>query len=408
MRTILHCDLNNFYASVEIRDNPALAEFPIAVCGSVEDRAGIVLAKNMKAKAFGVKTAEAIWEAKRKCPQLVTVPPRFERYMEFSKAAYDIYARYTDEIEPFGIDEVWLDVTGSKRLFGDGVTIAGRLREEMRKELGLTISVGVSFNKVFAKLGSDMKKPDATTQIPPESWRDIVWPLPASDLLYVGRSTAHKLERKGVHTIGDIAATHAYLLKDWLGVHGTMLWHYANGMDTTPVHHMGWQRAIKSIGNSTTTVRDLHTNDEVHRVMLQLACSVSRRLRAEALEANVVQISVRDNMLMTQEYQCPLEQPTRSYRALTEVAMRLFRTNYKWRLPVRSVGIRAMKLMEDNAPKQFSLVHDIHKQERQERLERAVDRLGERYGLGTVRPAELFGKPLTPNDDHVPKGFNQH
>lgn len=390
MRTILHVDLNNFFASVEILDHPELAPFCVAVCGSVEDRAGIVLAKNMAAKAYGVKTAETIWQAKQKCPQLVIVPPHFDRYMYFSKRAYDIYARYTDQIEPFGCDECWLDVTGSERLFGDGKTIADRIRGDIREELGLTVSIGVSFNKVFAKLGSDLKKPDATTVISRDGFREMLWPLPSNELLWVGRATQKKLDRYSINTIGKIAEQEPEFLQRLLGVGGITLWRNANGMDTSPVHRQDWRREIKSIGNSTTTVRDLTTSEEVNRVMLELSTSVSRRLRKEHLEAMAVQITVKDSTLAYQEYQCPLEVPTRSSAQIVKAAMQLFLQHYSWRLNVRAVGVRAIKLVPENSCQQASFYYNLAEQMKHERLEAAVDKLGERYGKGTVRPASLL------------------
>lgn len=204
-RTILHCDMNNFYASVECLYNPALRGKPVAVGGDVEARHGIILAKNYEAKKYGVQTGEALWQAKQKCPGLTIVPPSFEKYLRFSRLAREIYGCYTDRIESFGLDECWLDLTGSERLFGGGKAVADKLRERIKFELGVTISVGVSHNKIFAKLGSDMKKPDATTVITRENYKDVVWPLPVSDLLFVGPATTRKLARYGIHTIGQLA-----------------------------------------------------------------------------------------------------------------------------------------------------------------------------------------------------------
>ena len=206
-RTILHCDLNSFYASVELLSRPDLRERPVAVCGDPASRKGIILAKNEPAKRFGVKTAETIWQAREKCPDLVLLPPHHELYRKFSRLVNHIYGQYTDLVEPFGIDESWLDITGSMHLFGgDAAAIAGAIRARVRRELGLTLSVGVSFNKVFAKLGSDYRKPDATTVIPPDHWREIVWPLPLGNLLYAGPAAQRALSRYGVGTIGDLAA----------------------------------------------------------------------------------------------------------------------------------------------------------------------------------------------------------
>ena len=252
-RVILHCDMNNFYASVECMLNPELKNKPVAVCGSVEERHGIVLAKNYAAKAFGVSTGEAIWQAKQKCQDLVIVEPHYEQYMKFSKLAREIYGRYTDQIEPYGMDECWLDVTGSGCM-GTGFEIADEIRRTVKFELGLTISAGVSFNKIFAKLGSDMKKPDAITCIEADSFREKIWCLPASDLLGVGRATEKVLSGYGIHTIGELAATSDDFLKCRLGKNGLAIKKYANGLDDSPVMLSDYVSPVKSIGHGITTM----------------------------------------------------------------------------------------------------------------------------------------------------------
>ena len=251
-RTILHVDLNNFYASVECLYHPELRGKPVAVAGDVAERRGIILAKNMQAKAAGVKTGEAIWQAQQKCPGLVCVPPDYKKYLRFSRLARQIYSDFTDRIESFGIDECWLDLTNSTQLFGSGAEVADTIRRRLREELGITGSVGVSFNKIFAKLGSDMKKPDATTIITPENFLDVVWPLPVEELLYVGRSTKTKLNNRAIFTIGDLARRDVKLLKLSLGVWGETLHDFANGLDQAPVALAGEESFVKSVGNSTT------------------------------------------------------------------------------------------------------------------------------------------------------------
>lgn len=222
-RVILHCDLNNFFASVTLLSNATLYNMPVAVCGNEKERHGIVLAKNEIAKSYGVKTAETIRDAKRKCPELVCLPPDYKQYKKYSVAARKIYERYTDMIEPFGIDECWLDVTGSIRIFGSGEEIAEKIRSSIKNELKITVSIGVSFNKVFAKLGSDMKKPDGITVISKENFKSKVWPLPAKDLLYVGKSTEERLKSSGIFTIGDVANCETALLSHLLGKNGEQL-----------------------------------------------------------------------------------------------------------------------------------------------------------------------------------------
>ena len=278
-RVILHSDLNNFYASVECLYNPSLRGKPVAVAGDPEARHGIVLAKNYEAKACGVATGNPLWMAKKKCPDIIFVPPHYDLYMKYSQIAKEIYSEYTDQVEPYGLDECWLDVTGSTHLFGDGRRIANELRKRIKFELGVTASVGVSYNKIFAKLGSDMKKPDATTIISSDHFRDVVWPLPVNDLLYVGRATHNKLKRYGIHTIGDLAQADQKLLHNMLGQNGLMLWMFANGLDTSPVSNIGAKFLIKSIGNSTTAPLDLITDEDIRITLMVLCESVSSQMR---------------------------------------------------------------------------------------------------------------------------------
>ena len=313
MRTILHSDLNNFYASVELLKRPELKGSPVAVCGSVENRHGIVLAKNMIAKGAGVKTGETIWQAERKCPGLVRLPVDFPSYHRVSARVRQIYQRYTDRVEPFGIDECWLDVTESVRLFGGGKAIAEEIRAAVKAEIGVTVSVGVSWNKIFAKLGSDMKKPDAVTCITPENYRSTVWPLPVGELLYVGKSTLQKLNRFGIRTIGELARADRAFLTAKLGKWGTMLAVYANGEDESPVARVDEQREIKSIGNSLTNYRDLVDNDDVYPLLLLLSESVAARLRESGVgKARTVHVSATDNKLKRYAKQGRLSEPTRS------------------------------------------------------------------------------------------------
>ena len=255
-RVIFHCDLNSFYASVELLDHPELRHLPVAVCGDPESRHGIILAKNEPAKAFGVKTAETIWQARKKCPELVLLPAHHSKYRDFSRQVNGLYREYTDLVESFGIDESWLDVTGTLHLFGgDARALADQLRDRIRSQFGLTISVGVSFNKVFAKLGSDYKKPDATTVITRENYRQIVWPLPVTDLLYVGRAAAHTFQRFNIRTIGDLANFDRDALFSLLGKTGAQLHDFASGADRSPVAPASQSTPPKSVGNGCTFAR---------------------------------------------------------------------------------------------------------------------------------------------------------
>ena len=291
-RVIFHCDCNCFYASVELLSHPELKQRPVAVCGDPKSRHGIILAKNEPAKACGVKTAETIWQARKKCPDLVLLPAHHRLYEEYSKKVNTIYNRFTDLIEPFGIDESWLDVTGTLHLFGgDPVALADRIRNTIRQELGLTISVGVSFNKIFAKLGSDYKKPDATTLITVENFRRIVWPLPVTDLLFVGRAAARVLAQYGVTTIGELAAFDRDALIALLGKQGGQLWSYANGLENSPVAPAGQYVPPKSVGNGLTFPRNLTSREEVRRELALLCDEVAARLRGHGLKAATVQVT---------------------------------------------------------------------------------------------------------------------
>ena len=278
-RTILHCDMNGFYASVELLDRPDLSGLPVAVCGDPESRHGIILAKNELAKQAGVVTAETIWQAQRKCPDLQLIRPHREKYLYYSRRINEIYLRFTDLVEPFSIDESWLDVTASRSLFGSGRQIADTIRSVVRKETGLTLSAGVSYNKIFAKLGSDYKKPDATTEITRDNYRDILWPLPAEDMLFVGKATAEKLMKAGIRTIGDIARSDPGRLTALLGKQGQMLWNYANGYDRSPVARYGKGDEMKSVGNGMTFRRNLLSEEDIFTAVTSLADTVAGRLR---------------------------------------------------------------------------------------------------------------------------------
>ncbi len=384
MRTILHCDLNSFYASVEIFLNPQLKGLPVAVCGSKEDRHGIVLAKTDEAKKYGVKTAEAIWEAQRKCPQLVIIPPHHDIYVEFSRRVRRIYEEYTDLIEPFGIDECWLDVTGSERLFGSGEEIAHTIRERVKREIGVTISVGVSFNKVFAKLGSDLKKPDAVTIIPYDGFRDIIYSLPATDMIGVGPNMGNALKNYCINTIGDLAAADKSFLIKKLGKMGECIWAYANGFDTSPVAHINYHAPIKSIGRGTTQPVDLKNNDEVHRVILQMSQIVSHKLRKHSLKAGGVQLSIRDSNFAVKQFQAPLALPSQCFGEIAEKAFQLFTANYNWYSNVRSVTVRAINLSDFEEPVQLDFIQDYTAHEKLDSAESAIEKIRNKYGVAAV------------------------
>ena len=305
-RIIIHSDMNSCYASIECSLNPELKGKPVAVGGSVEDRHGIILAKTAEAKKFGVTTGEPIWQAEKKCPGLIIVPPHFDIYAKYSSLARDIYRRYTDKIEPMGLDEAWCDITGSILLFGSVENITNGIREAFKNELGITVSIGVSYNKIFAKLGSDLAGIDEVVTITKENYKDIVWPLSVGSIMGVGRNTAKKLKSYGVHTVGDLANTESDWLKLTFGVTGEDMWRYANGFDCSRVMPDGYAREVKSVGHGVTCREDLTNDEEVWLAFLQLSQDVSKRLKEERLAATSVQISVRDTFLMTRQFQCEM------------------------------------------------------------------------------------------------------
>ena len=401
-RIILHCDLNCFYASVELLSRPDLRDVPVAVCGDPSSRHGIILAKNEPAKQFGVKTAETIWQAKKKCPDLVLLPPHHKLYREYSRKVNAIYDEYTDLVEPFGIDESWLDVTHTLHLFGgDARALADTLRARMKQELGLTLSVGVSFNKVFAKLGSDYKKPDATTVISRENWQSIVWPLPVGDLLYVGGAARKLLKQYGVETIGQLAACPQDMLETLMGKMGTQLHAYANGLDRDAVRSRYEAEPVKSVGNGTTFPRNLTTRDQVVSGIAMLADSVASRLRHDGLYAGGLQVTIRDPDFKDRSRQKQLSAPTHLIRDLTEQAMELVDQLWKPPSPIRAMTVTAIHLLQEGeAYEQVDLftAPAAPKKEKQEKLEGAMDRIRKKYGdsaivFGAARP-EKEADPL--------------
>lgn len=408
MRTILHSDCNGFYASVECLYDPDIRDKPVAVGGDRDKRHGIILAKNEIAKKYKIQTGEAIWQALAKCPELVVVKPHYERYMRFSRMCRRIYADYTDRIEPFGLDEAWLDVSSNTM---GGEAIAQEIRQRIKEELGITVSVGVSFNKIFAKLGSDYKKPDAVTVIPREKFKEIVWPLDAGDLLYVGRSTKRRLNILGVHTIGELANFPLPMLRSNFGKWGDVLYTFSNGLDSSPVRHMDESTAIKSIGNSTTTPRDLVCDRDAQIIFTVLCDSVCRRLREHGAKAREVAISVRNSSLESFTRQMKLLTATDITDEILRAAVNLFEANYRWDKPVRSLGVTVGDLSPASMLGQLSLLSDENQRERLAVLDRSLDVLKRRFGSFCVRPASLmYDKKLSsfsPKEEHVihPVGY---
>ena len=400
-RIILHCDLNSFFASVELLGRPDLTDVPVAVCGDPASRHGIILAKNELAKGFGVKTAETIWQAKKKCPNLVLLPSHHDLYRDYSRRVNAIYEQYTDLVEPFGIDESWLDITGTAHLFGgDPHAIADSIRQRIRDELGLTLSVGVSFNKVFAKLGSDYKKPDATTVISRENWRSIVWPLPVGDLLFVGHAAKKVLNAHGVETIGQLAGCSEDMLDTLLGKLGHQLHHYANGLDKEPVRSKEDREPIKSVGNGNTFRENLTTRTQVQNGIAMLSDSVASRLRAYSMYAGGVQITIRtpDFKTITRQKQFPVS--THLMRDLTQGAMELMEKAWSPPTPIRMLTVTAIHLTPNQETyEQVDLFSQSSapKNQRQEKLEKAMDAIRSRFGTDAIQ----FGTPPDlPRDDN--------
>ena len=391
--------MNSFYASVEMMLDPSLRGKAVAVCGSTENRHGIVLAKSELAKKAGVKTGMVNWEARQRCPNLIMVKPQYEQYLKYSELARNIYQRYTDQVEPYGMDECWLDVGGSRSVCGSGMEIAENIRKTVKEELGLTVSIGVSFNKMFAKLGSDMKKPDAITEIRKAEFKEKIWPLPASDLLFVGRAATAKLEQYGITTIGGIANADPQFLKRLLGVNGLGLWRSAAGLDDTPVMHKDFVSPIKSVGHGITCTADLENEDEVWKVMLELSQDIGHRLRIHKLKASGVQISIRSNDLGFRQYQASLTLATQSPSVIAHKAIQIFRDNYRWIMPVRAVTVRAIKLRPKNEPEQIDLFTDMRQLERLDRLDDCIEDIRRRFGKRAVFQACLLGDLKMPFDN---------
>ena len=402
-RVILHCDLNSFFASVELLSHPELKELPVAVCGDPASRKGIILAKNEAAKGYGVRTAETIWQARQKCPDLVLLPPHHDRYREYSHLINTIYGQYTDLVEPFGIDESWLDITGSMHLFGgDPRAIADGIRERIRRELGLTLSVGVSFNKVFAKLGSDYKKPDATTVIPPEGWQSVVWPLPLGAMLFAGPAAQRILGQYGIRTIGQLAAADNALLENLLGKLGRQLWSCANGLEDSPVRPQHLQEPVKSVGNSSTFPENLTSREQIRRGAALLCDSVATRLRQQGLYCRAVQVGLRDPAFHNVSRQKHLPHSTHLMRELLDTAMELIDQIWRAPSPVRLISITALDLTDRwetyEQEDLFSPSAPIQER-RQEKLGQVMDNIRRRYGTRAITYGETAGDALSLHED---------
>ncbi len=379
-------------------------DVPLAVCGNPELRHGVVLAKNEIAKKFGVKTGDVIWQAKQKAPGLVLVPPHFDVYMKYSKQMFALYNDYTDMVEPFGADECWLDVTASQKLFGDGVTIADAIRERVKKESGLTCSVGVSFNKVFAKLGSDLKKPDATTVIDRNNFKRRIWGLSADQLFMVGRRTYDRLKQLNIFTIGDLAAADADMLKSNFGVNGLKMKANALGDDNEPVREAVKSRDVKSIGHGMTAVRDIDTLDDARDLICYLSEKVGARMRKAGVRGSLVSVGMRDSALFSIVRQKHISMPTYSSTVIAEHALDVFKENWNGD-PMRTITVAMSKLEDVDEPRQLSFFDDMRRNDKLEKLDETLDMLTKKYG-SVVHRASLVGRDFiydkTDDEDFLP------
>lgn len=388
-RVILHCDMNGFFASVELLDYPEFRDKPMAVCGDPESRHGIILAKNEIAKRYGIVTAETLWQARKKCPDLQTVPPHHKKYQHYSRLINEIYLQYTDMVEPFSVDESWLDVTASQKLFGNGKQIADKIRHQVKKELGLTLSAGVSFNKIFAKMGSDYKKPDATTVITQENYKNILWPLDIRDLFFVGKATADKLQGIGIHTIGQLAESDRHTVTALLGKQGGIIHDYANGLDQTPVSRFDEREDVKSIGNGSTFRRNLEGIQDIRTAVIALSDTVAVRLRQKKKKAFGVKVDIKDPSLKVISRQQQLDNPTNLAENIADAAVSIIEKSWNLRHPIRMLTVTAINLCPEDQAQQLSLFSSENIQnETGEKMERTMDDIRKKFG----RNAITFGR----------------
>ncbi len=390
----MHCDLNNFYASVEQKLHPEYDGLPLAVCGDPKQRHGIVLAKNQLAKKAGVQTGEAIWISKQKCPDIVFVAPHYNEYVKYSKQVFSIYTQYTDRVESFGIDECWLDVTGSKKLFGEGKQIADTLRERVKAETGLTISVGVSFTKTLAKLGSDLKKPDATTVLDKAHYMDIIGDMSPSELIMIGGRTAKKLSDLNIHTIRELANADRESLRYHFGVIADNMINAAAGIETEEVKRFDDRSVPKSVSNGTTTPRNIENMDEAKVVIYSLAELVAVRLRQYGLLAQGISLAIKDPDLNWRSKQVPLPFPTSNAGDIAEEATKLLSAIHSFSDPLRAITVGAIRLIGKGDWQPSLLDGDT---EREGKLDESVDKIREKYGYHALTRGIALGDELTGN-----------
>ena len=389
-RIIFHIDVNNAYLSwealyriQELGESLDLRTIPSAIGGDRESRHGIILAKSMPARSYGVQTAETIGEALKKCPNLVIVPPRRWVYKENSRKLMELLREYSPAVEQFSIDEAFVDMTGvSREMTSDPVLAAEVLRQAVRDRLGFTVNIGVSCNKMLAKMASDFQKPDRVHSLFPDEIREKMWPLPIRRLLFVGRSTEQKLYNLGIRTIGDLAHSDKAIICSRLGKHGAMVYNYANGIDESPVAAQAPDS--KGYGNSTTISHDVTDSHEAKDVLRRLCDSVGKRLQKDHVRARVVAVSIKNSDFMRYSHQCTLATATDSPAELYQQACRLFDECWDGS-PVRLLGVSTSKITKDSL-QQLNLF-DHEKLEKKQRLESAIDSIRSRYGKNAVMRA---------------------
>lgn len=387
--------MNSFFASVELLDHPELRDVPVAVSGSADTRHGIILAKNEPAKKYGIKTAETIWQAKRKCPGLVLLPSHHDKYKEFNKRINSIFQEYTDMVEPFSIDESWLDVTGSIKLFGSGRKIADTIRERVKKELGITLSAGVSFNKIFAKMGSEYKKPDATTEITRDNYKDILWPMPVSELFFCGWSTAEKLVDMGISTIGDLAQADPAVLEHALGKQGPVLRTYARGEDDSPVHLYDQKEKIKSVGNGLTFTHDISSDEDILTALTDLSDTVAGRLRKYQLKAYGVKVDIKDTALKVVSRQKQLDNPVNLADEIRDHAFDIVHETWPEGKPIRMLTVTGINLVNEDEGEQLSLfASENENHDKSESVERTMDEIRRKFGSSSIKFGRVIGNDI--------------
>lgn len=410
-KIVLHCDINHCYAQIEEMRHPELREVAMAVGGDEMSRHGIILAKNDIARTFHIKTGESLRDAYQKCPHLTIVPPDFPTYLYYSEKVKEIYRQYSDQIEEFGIDEAWIDVTNSTSLFGDGMEIARQIQKKVIKEVGLTISIGVSFNKIFAKLGSDLVKPNGIVRIGKDNFKEIAWPLEIRELFYVGRATKEKLYQLGIYTIGELACSNRLFIREQLGKMGELVWWFANGENVSEVALSSQRNEVKSVGNSITTAKNMEGLEDAKMVLYVLAESVASRLKRKKLKGKVISVSYRTSELHSFSNQQKIEQATNISGEILDIAFHLLKKHYQFHHPLRSIGISVSHLNKDHGYSQIHLFQSEEIREKNEKLDNIMQEIRDKYGFSKIKRCCLeTNQGLTsfnPEKEHVihPTGY---